>query len=161
MFMKKKIISYLILLSLISGGVCYLVLNYSYSQGNRVGKLVKLSKKGFLPKTWEGTLDLGSGDRLTWDFSIHDDELAERLVKHSGKMVNLEYRELLFKVFYLTEYDVTAFSLNDKNENDKDLLCRFVKVLRQNKGIVEMIRPMILEHDSKLLEEIRGCQNER
>jgi hypothetical protein len=159
--MKKKIISILLLLSLVSAGVCYLVLNYNYSQGNRVGKLVKLSKKGFFPKTWEGTLDLGSGDRLTWDFSVHSDELAEKLLKQSGKMVNLEYRELLFKVFYLTEYDVMSFSLNDKDENDKNMFCRFVAVLRKQKSIVELIRPMILEHDRELLEDIRECQNER
>lgn len=159
--MKKKIIGWLILLSLVTTGVCYLILNYSYSQGNREGKLVKISRKGFFPKTWEGTLDLGSGDRLTWDFSIHNDELAERLQKSSGKMVNLEYRELLFKVFYATTYDVTSFKLSEKSENDKDLLCRFVAVLRKNKGIVEMIRPMIVEHDRSLLEDIRECQNER
>lgn len=159
--MKKKIIGYLVLLSLITTGVCYLILSYSYSQGNRAGKLVKLSRKGFYPKTWEGTLDLGSGDRLTWDFSIHDDDLAEKLQKLSGKKVNLEYRELLFKVIYETTFDVTSFRLTEPKEQDKALLCRFVSVLRKNKGIVEMIRPMILEHDNKLLEEIRGCQNER
>ena len=159
--MKKKIISILILLTLVSAGVCYLVLNYSYSEGNRSGKLVKLSRKGFFPKTWEGTLDLGSGDKLTWDFSIHDEDLAERLEKHSGKMITLKYRELLYKVFYLTEYDVTAFTLSDKDENDKDMFCRFVKVLRKKKSIVELIRPMILEHDRELLEDIRECQNER
>ena len=159
--MKTKIIASLILLCIIVGGASYLILNYSYSNGNRVGKLVKLSRKGFFPKTWEGTLDLGSGDRLTWDFSVHDDELAEKLQKYSGKMVNLEYRELLYKIFYLTEYDVISWELNDAGENDKALLCRFVDVLRKDKKIVEIIRPLIKQYDSSLINKIRECQNER
>lgn len=159
--MKKKIIGVLILLGLITAGISYLILNYSYSSGNRVGKLVKLSRKGFLPKTWEGTLDLGSGDRLTWDFSVHDDALGEKLQKHSGKMVNLEYRELLWKLFYETKYDVISWELNDAAENDVAMLCRFVDVLRKDKKIVEMIRPMVERYDSSLLDKIRECQNER
>lgn len=156
--MKAKIIGSLVVLCLIAVGASYLILNYSYSDGNRVGKLVKLSKKGFLPKTWEGTLDLGSGDKLTWDFSVHDDALGEKLQKHSGKMVNLEYRELLWRIFYDTKYDVISWELNDKGENDRALLCRFVDVLRKNKKIVEMIRPMVQEYDYSLLDKIRECQ---
>lgn len=156
--MKKKIIGYLILLCLVGVGVSYLILSYSYSEGNRVGKLVKLSRKGFLPKTWEGTLDLGSGDRLTWDFSVHNDELGEKLKEQSGKMVNLEYRELLWKLFYRTKYDITSWSLNDRNKNDSNLLCRFVAVLRKDKAIVEQIRPMIEKYDLGLLTNIRECQ---
>jgi len=159
--MKTKLIGILILIGLILAGASYVILNYSYSAGNRVGKLVKLSKKGFLPKTWEGTLDLGSGDRLTWDFSVHDDELGEKLQKHSGKMVNLEYRELLWRLFYETKYDVTSWELTDAKENDMAMLCRFVDVLRKDKKIVEIIRPMIQQYDSSLLEKIRECQNER
>ena len=119
---------------------------------------MKLSRKGFLPKTWEGTLDLGSGDRLTWDFSVHDDEIGEKLKAQSGKMVNLEYRELLWKLFYNTKYDVTSWSLNDRGENDVNLLCRFVAVLRKDKAIVEKIRPMIERYDLGLLSKIRECQ---
>lgn len=156
--MKKKIIGILVVLLLVTAGASYLILNYSYSKGNRVGKLVKFSEKGFFPKTWEGTLDLGSGDRLTWDFSVHDDELGEKLKKHSGQMVNLEYRELLWKLFYNTAYDVTSWSLNDRNQNDNNLLCRFVSVLRKDKAIVEQIRPMIEKYDSSLLTNIRECQ---
>lgn len=156
--MKKKIIGFLVLLCLIAVGASYLILSYSYSEGNRAGKLVKLSKKGFLPKTWEGTLDLGSGDRLTWDFSVHDDELGEKLMNQTGKMVNLEYRELLWSLFYKTKYDVTTWTLNEKSANDINLLCRFVAVLRKDKAIVEQIRPMIEKFDLGLLTKIRECQ---
>ena len=99
--MKNKIILASILLLAILGAGTFGVLTHSYSNGVRTGKLVKLSKRGMLLKTYEGTLDLGSGDKLTWDFSIHDDKLGAELLKHTGQIVQLEYREILFKLFYL------------------------------------------------------------
>lgn len=157
--MKKKIIGTLVLLVLLSAAVPFLVLSYSYSEGNRVGKLVKLSRKGFFPKTWEGTLDLGSGDRLTWDFSVHDAELAEKLQEETGRVVNLGYRKLLWRVFYKTEYDIISWSLSNKVANDENLFCRFVAVLRKSKIIVGQIRPLIEKYDPQLLNNIRDCQN--
>ena len=157
--MKKKIFGWLILILLIICGISYGILQYSYSQGQRTGKLVKLSKKGFLPKTYEGTLDLGSGDALTWDFSVHDEKLGEQILELSGKTLTLEYRELLWKIFYDTKYDIIGFKqVSDSNENSVKLLCRFVEVLRQDKNIVEQIRPLLLKYDSELLEKIRKCQ---
>ncbi len=157
--MKKKILGWLLFFILISTAISYGVLQYSYSNGQRTGRLVKLSKKGFFPKTYEGTLDLGSGDRLTWDFSIHDEKLGKQIIGHSGKMITLEYRELLWKILYETKYDVTGFKLIDQGTSSTEFLCRFVQVLRQNKKLVEAIRPMILRYDFELLPHIQKCQN--
>lgn len=157
--MKKKLFAWAILILIIGSAVSYGILQYSYSNGQRTGKLVKLSKKGFFPKTYEGTLDLGSGDQLTWQFSVHDEKLGEQLTNLSGRMVTLEYRELLWKIFYDTKYDVIGFKMADIPEaGGTKLLCRFVQVLRQDKNIVEQIRPLILKHDPDLLTEIRNCQ---
>lgn len=155
--MKKNIILSLVVLGLLTTGLGYLFLTYTYSSGHRVGKLVKLSKKGFVPKTWEGTMDLGSGDQLTWQFSVHKDDIGDELSKHSGKMVRLEYRELLWKVFYETKYDVIAWKII-RPEEEMTLLCRLVNIMRKNSAIVEMTRPLIEEFDQDLMINIRECQ---
>jgi len=155
--MKKNIILTVVVLGLLTTGLGYLFLTYTYSSGHRVGKLVKLSKKGFVPKTWEGTMDLGSGDQLTWQFSVHKDEIGHELSKHSGKMVRLEFRELLWKVFYETKYDVIAWKVI-RPEEEMTLLCRLVNIMRKNSNIVSLTRPLIEEFDQDLMINIRECQ---
>ena len=56
---------------------------WEYSDGFRVGQVIKLSRKGFLIKTWEGQLDqgflapaddLGASSSVAtriWNFSVH------------------------------------------------------------------------------------------
>ncbi|OUR97126.1 hypothetical protein A9Q84_12415 [Halobacteriovorax marinus] len=154
--MKKKIILILTLILFILAGATYGLLNYNYSNGIRSGRLVKLSKKGALVKTYEGTLDEGSGDQLTWNFSIHDTELGEELVKHTGQKVNLEYRELLYKVFYKTKYDVTSWKLL-KTPGSVNF-CRLVNIMRKSRFVVEKVKQLINQYDSALLQEARNCQ---
>jgi hypothetical protein len=154
---KRKIILFLFLLGAVLSAATYGLLNYSYSDGIRSGKLVKLAKKGAILKTYEGTLDLGSGDQLTWDFSIHDSELGEALVKKTGQQVKLEYRELLYKVFYSTKYDVVSWSMLRVAGNEN--FCRLVNVIRNSKFIVDKVKDLIEKHDASLIEDARRCQN--
>lgn len=154
--MKKKIISFFILILIILGGATYALLNYNYSNGFRSGKLVKLSRKGAVIKTYEGTLDLGSGDQLTWNFSIHDKELGEALEKKTGQQVKLEYRELLYKVFYGSKYDVTSWSLLRVAGSEN--FCRLVNVIKHSRIAVDKVKALVKEYDASLLEEIRDCQ---
>ena len=92
--MKIKIIFIFSIALIILGTISYGLLNYPYSEGVRSGKLVKISKKGVVYPTYEGTLDLGSGDQLTWNFSVHSRDVGDKLVKQSGKQVKLQYDEL-------------------------------------------------------------------
>lgn len=155
--MKTRIFLILAAIMLILGGLTYGIISYDYSKGVRSGKLVKLSKKGVILKTYEGTLDLGSGDMLTWNFSVHDSEVGEQLQKASGQMVKLNYREMFFKLFYETKYEVTSWEIvEDKSANK--LLCRLVKILVKNKFVVERVRPMIEATDPELLTLMRECQ---
>ncbi len=158
--MKRKLFGAFLMLTLLLGAISYGVLQYTFSRGMRSGKLVKVSKKGVIFKTYEGTLDLGSGDMLTWQFSVHDDKLGEQLVAQTGKMVSLEYRELLFKLFYETKYDVEGWKLEGKSV-DLDYLCRLVTFIRKNSSVVSFLRPMIEREDRELLERIRECQKPR
>jgi hypothetical protein len=71
-------------------------LNWSYSTGDRAGWVQKLSKKGWICKTWEGELALVSLPGSTPEkfyFTIHDDAVAEQVSKVMGKRVSLHYDE--------------------------------------------------------------------
>ena len=58
--MQSKILRFLLIflvaLLLLASGWIWLTLNWSYSQGERAGYVQKLSKKGWLCKTWEGEI---------------------------------------------------------------------------------------------------------
>jgi len=72
------------------------VLNWSYSSGERAGFLQKLSHKGFVCKTWEGELQLvaipGSLPEK-FLFTVRDDQVAQRLNDAMGKRVALTYSQ--------------------------------------------------------------------
>ena len=156
--MKKKILLFLIIFIVILIGATYGILNYPYSKGVRSGKLVKISRKGMVIKSYEGILDLGSGDQLTWQFSVHNKRRGERLAKLSGKYVRLEYRELLYKLFYDTKYDITSVEREDSKEEDQFFFCRLVNIMRKKRSIVEKVKPLVEQSDPELLHEIRRCQ---
>ena len=159
--MKFKIFGIIFIFLFFTIGGSYIIFTYPYSSGTRSGKLVKLSKKGIIYPTYEGILDLGSGDKLTWEFSIHDRKLGEKLALQSGQNVQLNYDELFFKVLFETKYNVTSFKLNENAKVDGTSLhfCRLVNVMRRSLKVVEEIRSNIDKYDPELLDIVRGCQN--
>lgn len=75
-----------------------------YSDGTRVGTVVKLSKKGVICKTYEGELKVGSQTTAipeTWKFSVTDESVVEKLnsAMLSGAQVGLHYDEPLIRGF--------------------------------------------------------------
>lgn len=99
----------------------FIGLNTVYSEGERTGVLTKLSKKGYIWKTWEGELNLGgmsdSGGGTAvpnvWRFSVTDDSLARRMLPAAtgAKRVTLKYIEV-WKASYAqgqTDYFITDF----------------------------------------------------
>ncbi len=73
-----------------------ITLNYTYSSGDRAGYVQKLSKKGWICKTWEGELAMatlpGTMPQI-FAFSIRSDSIAGIVQKNMGKRVSLEYEE--------------------------------------------------------------------
>lgn len=76
--------------------------SYTYSEGNRAGRLIKFSKQGFLFKTYEGEMNLGGVSNATngnlmmnymWDFSVVDKEVADSLLKLEGRDIRVHYKE--------------------------------------------------------------------
>jgi hypothetical protein len=74
----------------------FAVSNWSYSSGERAGWVQKLSKKGWLCKTWEGELSLVSMPGAAPEkfvFTVWDDAVAEKITAVMGKRVSLSYDE--------------------------------------------------------------------
>lgn len=75
----------------------------TYSEGDRAGVVYKISKKGYIIKTWEGELNVGIvGEELSgpvtmkiWQFSVKDDETAKKIEEHarSGERITLHYKQ--------------------------------------------------------------------
>jgi hypothetical protein len=74
----------------------WFTLHYSYSEGERVGYVQKVSKKGWVCKTDEGELAmanvLGQQAQL-FDFTVRDDAVMGRIEALSGHKVALHYEE--------------------------------------------------------------------
>jgi len=92
----------------------WVALGYSYSNGQRAGYLQKISKKGWLCKTWEGEIAMTPLPGATpqyFSFTVRNDSLARVLEQNAGKQVSLTYdqhRGIPTSCFGETEYFVTA-----------------------------------------------------
>jgi hypothetical protein len=91
-----------------------IALNYTYSSGERAGFLQKISKRGWVCKTWEGDLQLtalpGAAPEK-FNFSVRSDSVAQVLNGLAGKQVVLTYKQhkgLPGSCFGDTEYFVTG-----------------------------------------------------
>lgn len=71
-------------------------LTFIYSSGERAGFVQKVSRKGWLCKTWEGEMAIstipGSMPQL-WAFSVRSDSVAAAIEATNGRRVVLEYEE--------------------------------------------------------------------
>ena len=92
----------------------WVTLGYVYASGERAGYVQKLSKKGWLCKTWEGELAMvnlpGSVTPQIFAFTVPNDSIAELLEKDMGKRVSITYeqhRGVPTNCFGETEYFVT------------------------------------------------------
>lgn len=81
---------------LLFSGYTWLALNFSFSEGERVGYLQKFSKKGWICKTWEGEILLTSMPGAIpekFPFTVRDDALAQKLMAATGNRVVLTYSQ--------------------------------------------------------------------
>lgn len=91
-----------------------ITLSYSYSAGERVGYVQKLSRKGWICKTWEGELQLSNipgSAPILFQFSIRSDSLARAIEQFAGRQVSLSYEQHVgvpTTCFGETEYFVTG-----------------------------------------------------
>ena len=91
-------------------------LGYTYAMGERAGYVQKISKKGWICKTWEGELAManlpGTMPQI-FSFTVRSDSIAHVLEQNAGKQVSLTYeqhRGIPTSCFGETEYFVTRVS---------------------------------------------------
>ncbi len=114
---KWILIVFFVLIVLPIGGMAlwtWMTLNLSYSNGERVGYIQKISKKGWVCKTWEGELSMvnlpGAAPQI-FSFSVRDDKVAQQLEDAAGKRVSLTYeqhRGVPSNCFGETEYYISS-----------------------------------------------------
>lgn len=118
--MFKFVVLPLVIVALLVAAWITAAWKWSYSSGERAGWVQKLSKKGWLCKTWEGELALVSLPGSTAEkffFTIHDEAVAQQITKVIGKRVALHYEEkvgLPTTCFGETRHFVTSVALSDE-----------------------------------------------
>lgn len=121
MLLPKSILTatlgFVVVVSVVFAGYLWLALHWSYSEGERAGFMQKLSKKGWLCKTWEGELSLVALPGAAPEkflFSVRDDAVADKINRHVGQRIALVYEEhrgLPISCFGDTAYFVTDVKL--------------------------------------------------
>ena len=73
-----------------------ITLNYTYSRGERAGYIQKLSKKGWICKTWEGELamvNMPGAAQEKFPFTVRSDSIAQLMTGMMGSRVAITYEE--------------------------------------------------------------------
>ncbi len=93
--------------------------NINYSDGSRAGKITKFTRKGYIFKTYEGSLDVGGINSnkgmvsSTWDFTVDSQETAVITAMEKamldGSHVKITYEEKFFQFAWRgdTKYFIT------------------------------------------------------
>lgn len=108
----RIIIATLISLAVLAAGWVWLTLHWSYAEGERAGYVQKLSKKGWLCKTWEGEIvmvTMPGAIPEKFEFTVHDDSVVNQINAQAGNRVVLHYQQHKFiptSCFGDTEYFV-------------------------------------------------------
>lgn len=103
--------------------ILFLCTACNFSEGDRVGQVVKLSKKGVIFKTYEGELaTIAKGTQATlmsnsFAFSIKDEALVKKVQEamNNNKTVALHYEEQFFSFWWEgdTRYHITNVNVTE------------------------------------------------
>jgi hypothetical protein len=118
---KNKVIGTLVLIVVLMiaafAGYTWITLHWSFSKGERVGYVQKLSQKGWMVKTWEGELQMlpvPGAMPEKFEFSVRDDAIAQKLNAAIGKKVSVYYEQhkgVPTRFFGETEYYVSDLKI--------------------------------------------------
>jgi hypothetical protein len=115
-----KILVLVVLLAIIAvAGFSWFTMRWSYSSGERAGFVQKLSKKGYVCKTWEGEMAMVTMPGTLSEkfaFTVPQDATAAQLNASLGKRVTVhfdQHRWIPSSCFGDTEYFVTAVQVTE------------------------------------------------
>lgn len=120
--MRRFIKRFLIIVVVLGVGLLALFTLTNYSDGERAGNVTKISRKGVIFKTWEGSLDMGiyqgakpkvgNVENTIWEFSVADKDVALKIqdANARGNRVVLHYVEKYMRLFWVgdSKYVVTG-----------------------------------------------------
>ena len=115
---SRRLLTILVIVLLIPAVVAalwtWIALGYTYATGERAGYVQKISKKGWICKTWEGELAManlpGTMPQI-FNFTVRNDSVAQIIEENAGKQVSITYeqhRGVPSSCFGETEYFVTG-----------------------------------------------------
>lgn len=111
--MLKMLVVVVVLAAAALAGFTWLTLHWTYAQGERAGYVQKLSRKGWLCKTWEGEMAMVTMPGTVAEkfiFTVPSDAIAAKLNASVGKRMALHYEQhrwIPSSCFGDTEYFVT------------------------------------------------------
>ena len=93
--LRKVIIYFILAISIVFIAYFSFVYYATYSDGVRSGELIKISKKGYVFKTWEGEISQGISGAQIFKFSVldSDEKVIEDLKILQGQYVKVTYIE--------------------------------------------------------------------
>jgi hypothetical protein len=120
-----SVIGWLVIVVLVVGvtftAYLWLMLSWAYSDGERAGWVQKLSRKGYVCKTWEGEMAMVSQPGAVPEkfvFTVRDEHVAQQINQVMGRRVSLFYEEhrwLPSSCFGDTSYFVSGVRVIEDN----------------------------------------------
>jgi hypothetical protein len=117
--MGKLLIALVVLIILGLAGFTWVTLHWAYSDGERAGYVQKLSRKGWLCKTWEGEMAMVTMPGTVAEkfaFTVPDNAVAAKLNASVGKRMALHYEQhkwIPSSCFGESEYFVTGVRVTE------------------------------------------------
>ncbi len=117
------LIAFLVLIVIPAAGLAlytWSALHFAYSRGERAGYVQKISRRGWVCKTWEGQIAMATMPGVIpqlWDFTVTNDSIAQLISGADiGKRVALTYEQhvgLPTNCFGETQYFITHVRIVD------------------------------------------------
>jgi hypothetical protein len=110
---KLRVLIVLVVIVALVAAYFWATITWSYASGERAGWVQKLSRKGWICKTWEGEMAMVSmpgGTTEKFAFTVMDDSVVEQINAVMGRRVTLHYEQkvgLPTSCFGETRYYVT------------------------------------------------------
>ena len=93
----RALMGLVLVAAVLAGGYLLFAYNFTYSKGESVGYVQKLSYKGWVCKTWEGEQMRALANMPTipekFAFTLRNTAIADQINAHIGQKVVLEYAQ--------------------------------------------------------------------
>lgn len=117
----KKYLAVTVLVLIVLWFIYYFICGITYSEGTRSGILTKVSKKGYVFKTFEGDMNVGGlaqGDGTimplsVFKFSVKDENIYNQLQNKEGKKVVLHYKQVIKNFFWQGDTDYFVYQVSE------------------------------------------------